>query len=288
MGLMAYDPVRLDALRIAVRATLDDLHIRGGGDPEAASAMVVIGVACRTLGEFCLPRIGDILNSKVMDGYHSASVDGIDARNPLVLARAKSPGWMVSSDSLDDHPSGTGDPAGPRIGAGNLILSGNTASTSFAIPVWKGHGVTRIQFFIDDERVCPSGTGPDIGCGFGDARGFATGTRITDYDLPARVRIVLNHETGEGVIVAYPTNDGDGTEVTALPINLTIDGPTRQLPAEATKAAADMARALVTIRQRVASGDRLSDVIKESFAKQDNVFMVAGAAIDTEAKKLCP
>jgi hypothetical protein len=222
MGLMAYDPIRLAALGAAAQAALDDLQSLRCRDPEAAQTMLIIGLACRTITELCLPRIHDILNSDAMTGYHSASVEGGPC-DPLVLARSKSPGWRVSRDPL-------GDPPIPTIGAGNLVLSADTTTTSFDIPIWKGHGVTRIQFFIDDEEVCISGTGPNIGCGFGDARGFANGAGISDYDLPARVRIVLNHETGEGLMVAYPTHDGDGSEVAALPIDLTVDGPTRQLP----------------------------------------------------------
>ena len=70
-------------------------------------------------------------------------------------------------------------------------------------PIWPGYGVTRIQYFIDDDDVCLSGTGPDVVCGHGDDRAFATGAAIADYNLPARVRIVLDHETraryGRGV-----------------------------------------------------------------------------------------
>jgi hypothetical protein len=68
-----------------------------------------------------------------------------------------------------------------------------------------------------------SGTGPDIACGHGDNRGFVTGQQITDYNIGARVRFVLDHEAGVGTVVSYATHGVDG-DVSALPIELTLDG----------------------------------------------------------------
>ena len=39
------------------------------------------------------------------------------------------------------------------------------------------------------------------------------------------VRIVLDHEAGLALVIAYPTRDSEGREVPALPIELTVDGP---------------------------------------------------------------
>ena len=122
-------------------------------------------------------------------------------------------------------PGTNGHTAGPAI---SYQIPAGSAVTRFEIPIWRGAGVTRIQYFIDDDDVCLSGTGPDIFCGHGDSRGFASGESLSDYDLGARVRIVLNHETGRAMVIAYPTHGSDGDKA-ALPINLKIDGA-RGLP----------------------------------------------------------
>ena len=94
-------------------------------------------------------------------------------------------------------------------------------SYSFDIPVWAGYGVTRIQLFIDDDLVCLPG-GIEQVCGQGDWRGFAGSDEfnsgsLTDYDLSSRAVIVLDHERGEAVVIAYPTHNMDASETPALP-----------------------------------------------------------------------
>jgi hypothetical protein len=112
----------------------------------------------------------------------------------------------------------------PRIGAGNLSISSGASVANFPIPVWQGQGVTRIQYFIETDQVCLTGVIVDVACGHGDNRGFAAGAEISDYNISARVRIVLDHESGAGMVIAYPTHGGSG-DIPALPIQVTVNGP---------------------------------------------------------------
>jgi hypothetical protein len=116
-----------------------------------------------------------------------------------------------------------------HVGLGPLDVPDGAEVVSFDIPEWEGHGVTRFQYFIEDEEVCLSGSGPDIACGEGDDRGFAEGEAAEDYNVASRVRVVLNHETGRAAVVSYPTHGGDG-ELPALPVELTIDPGNVRLP----------------------------------------------------------
>jgi hypothetical protein len=102
-----------------------------------------------------------------------------------------------------------------------------TTYTEFQIPKWPGQGVTRMQFFIDDNKVCLAPI--EATCGFGDNREFANGAELGDYNLSSRVRIVLNHETGVAQVLAYPTHNLDGTDEPALPI-LLIENAKRSMP----------------------------------------------------------
>jgi hypothetical protein len=103
VGLLAYDPVSLDALRGSLGAAFDDLRGIRCDDTEAATAMAAVRNARRTLNEFCLPRVQDILNSDAMTSYHKANVDGNDIRNALVFTMANSYGWTVSTDPFNDE-----------------------------------------------------------------------------------------------------------------------------------------------------------------------------------------
>ncbi len=58
--------------------------------------------------------------------------------------------------------------------------------------------------------------------------GFADGQSITDYNLAARVVIILDHDLGRATIVAYSTH-GAGGAIGALPIEVTM-GPKGSYP----------------------------------------------------------
>jgi hypothetical protein len=118
-----------------------------------------------------------------------------------------------------------------HVGLGHLDVPEGAEVVTFPIPEWEGHGTTRFQYFIEDvgEDVCLSGTGPDVACGEGDNRDFAEGGAVDDYNLAARVRVVLDHEAGQAAVVSYPTHGSDG-EVAALPVELTVDPGNVRLP----------------------------------------------------------
>lgn len=172
-----------------------------------------------TLGTFLSV---DPLVSTTGDPYLYAGGNPTTFADPTGLCREGDAKCGIDRDGRGLSSS----PRVPRIGASNLVVPSSASVARFSIPVWEGAGVTRFQFFIDDDRVCLSGTGPDIACGHGDARGFASGGALSDYNLGARVRIVLNHETGSGMVIAYATH-GNGGDIDALPINLTVDGGVR-------------------------------------------------------------
>ena len=102
MGLLAYDLRRLEALRVALGAALDYLHAIRCDDAAAEPAMTGIRTATRTLNEFCIPRVHDILASDSMTSYHAADVDGNAIHNSLVYTMATSYRWKVSTDPFED------------------------------------------------------------------------------------------------------------------------------------------------------------------------------------------
>lgn len=110
--------------------------------------------------------------------------------------------------------------AGDSPGVDLVAVPDGAESHSFDIPVWEGYGVTRIQLFIDDDLVCLPG-GFEQACGQGDWRSFAGSDEysgaLTDYDVSSRAVIVLDHERGEAIVVAYPTHDMGADEIPALP-----------------------------------------------------------------------
>jgi hypothetical protein len=124
MGLLAYDPGRLGALRAAVGTALDDLRGIRCDDPEAATAMTAVHNATRTLCEFCVPRIEDILNSDAMTSYHKVKLDKNDVRQALVFTMADAYKWRISSDPFEDDTTivttAEARALGARLQSGNL------------------------------------------------------------------------------------------------------------------------------------------------------------------------
>lgn len=68
MALLAFDPARLDSLRLALAAALDDLRRVRSDDATTVATMQAVRSATRSLGDFWLPRVSDVLNSKAMTG----------------------------------------------------------------------------------------------------------------------------------------------------------------------------------------------------------------------------
>ena len=111
-------------------------------------------------------------------------------------------------------------------------MPAGTTTAMFSIPKWRGYGVSRMQFFIndDDVSVCliPK---PRVSatCGHGDNRSFAAGSQIGDYNLPSLVRVVLDHERGSAIVLLYPTHNADGSNTPAVPV-VHIDKPKSAVP----------------------------------------------------------
>jgi hypothetical protein len=124
MGLLAYDPARLEVLRTAASKALDDVRGIRCDDPEAAAAMIAVRSACRTLNEFCLPRIQDIFNSDAMTSYHRLKLDKNDIRQALVFTMAVAYKWRISSDPFEDDTTivttAEARALGARLQHGNL------------------------------------------------------------------------------------------------------------------------------------------------------------------------
>jgi hypothetical protein len=102
-----------------------------------------------------------------------------------------------------------------------IDIPAGSARAQFPIPKWPGYGVSRMQFFINDNEVCLGVGGypkTSKNCGKGDNRGIASGAAIGDYNLGARVRVVFDHERGLASVIAYPTHQTDGSEKAALDV----------------------------------------------------------------------
>ena len=69
MTVLAFDRNRLEALRSALAAALQDLHQIRSDDIQADDAMRCVRSASRTLGDTCMPRVHDILTSTAMTWF---------------------------------------------------------------------------------------------------------------------------------------------------------------------------------------------------------------------------
>ena len=89
--------------------------------------------------------------------------------------------------------------------------------------------------------------------------------------------------------LASPNPDGREVEILDLYIAdaraLAAGAP--GVTAAAMAAAEDVADTYAAIRQRVADGEALPDVLTETFAGDDNELVAAAETLDTEAEALC-
>jgi hypothetical protein len=96
MALLAYDAARLDSLRIAMGAALNDLQRVRSDDAASAAAMQAVRSASRSLGEVWLPRVSDVVCSKAMTAPAAGDplwqiIDDSDAAPSRSSSRAA---WM--------------------------------------------------------------------------------------------------------------------------------------------------------------------------------------------------
>lgn len=134
-------------------------------------------------------------------------------------------GKMANGLAYDGIWSGDGPVLPSLIGDYDSELD---EAVDFVIPVWDGYGITRMNFFIMPQSICLiPGISPT--CGQGDNRGFVSGAEIGDWSVPARVKLILDHEAGVATVIAYRTHNGI-EEVPALPIDLENVNNIRKLP----------------------------------------------------------
>lgn len=100
MGLLAFDRARLDALRVALGAALDDLQGIRSDDAAAADVMRALGAARRTLSDVWLPRVLDVLNSTSMTSCTRSAIGTADVSQASLYAATHNRGWEVMNDPL--------------------------------------------------------------------------------------------------------------------------------------------------------------------------------------------
>jgi len=125
---LAFDRVRLNALRLGTGAALDELHLIRCDDSAAADEMRDLRLATQALGELWLPRIYDVLNSKALDScIRTTGANGADV--------AEAPGYKTlhsgAMEIIDDpwpmlsppapHHNRTFDEVLSDIGSGAMV-----------------------------------------------------------------------------------------------------------------------------------------------------------------------
>lgn len=102
MGLMAYDRARLDSLRVAMAAALDELSRMRCDDGAAADAMRRIDEARRLLGDRCLPRLRDLLESDPLSSAGASWLNSCAFRQTTYSQLVRLHHWELAQDPLDD------------------------------------------------------------------------------------------------------------------------------------------------------------------------------------------
>ncbi len=96
MALLAFDPARLDSLRSALAATLEDLRRMRSDDAAGAETMRTVRAANRALADLWLPRVTDVLQSKAM--YSSTNTKFDDIRTTIPPRLGDDPLWQFIHD----------------------------------------------------------------------------------------------------------------------------------------------------------------------------------------------
>jgi len=99
MTVLAFDRERLEVLRSALDAALQDLHQIRSDDIQADDAMRCVRSVSRTLGDTCMPRVHDILTSTAMTWYRHAGA-ACDNAHEAALVTARRHRWDMVNDPL--------------------------------------------------------------------------------------------------------------------------------------------------------------------------------------------
>lgn len=97
-ALLAFDPARLDTLRIALAATLDDLRRLRSDDAATIETMRTIRSASRALADVWLPRVNDVLQSRAMSSSPQTKVNDYDVRGSIPGDPGGDPLWQFVHD----------------------------------------------------------------------------------------------------------------------------------------------------------------------------------------------
>jgi hypothetical protein len=101
MTRLFFDRARVDTLRLALGATLDDLRTIRIGDYAAADEMRALAGNCRTIEETWLPRVLDVLNSTAMTSCVRSAPGVADiSQSAARYAQMSADGWEVIPDPL--------------------------------------------------------------------------------------------------------------------------------------------------------------------------------------------
>jgi hypothetical protein len=100
VGLLAFDRARLDALRIALGAAVDDLQRVRSDDAAAADVMTMLRAARRTLNDVWLPRVHDVLNSTSMTSCRRSAIGAADVSQASLYAATHYRRWEIMNDPL--------------------------------------------------------------------------------------------------------------------------------------------------------------------------------------------
>ena len=108
MVMLLFDRGRVDALRLALVATLEELRAIRSSDGAAADVMRALGGACRMIEEW-LPRVHDILYSTAMTSCTRSPLGTPDMSQAAKFVAMYNQGW----EKIDDLLTVLGPPA-PR------------------------------------------------------------------------------------------------------------------------------------------------------------------------------
>jgi hypothetical protein len=115
---LEFDRARVDALRLGLLASVEELRAIRSDDTAAADTMRVLRSECRALEDTWLPRVHDILISTSMTSCIRSAVGVIDI-SQSVLHRGTHRGWEIRTDPLVVY----GPPAPPQARSFEAVLA---------------------------------------------------------------------------------------------------------------------------------------------------------------------
>jgi hypothetical protein len=118
VATLEFDRARVDALRLALLASIDELRSLRSDDTAAADTMRMLRGECRSLEDAWLPRVHDILSSTSMTSCIRSAVGAIDVPQSL-LHKGTHRGWEIRTDPLIVY----GPPAPPQARTFDAVLS---------------------------------------------------------------------------------------------------------------------------------------------------------------------